>query len=139
MEAQTKKQRNDIECIKYFIPSNCKYPPITEKDEEMFLGWSERGLHKEMESEYKMDGFNALVQGKRWRGIHIHEMWEPGVLDGIISYWDLLGGYDSKEIMPRVVVDFMKKEMFKGKDAKVIEKDYQEVLNKWTSLKQKYN
>ncbi len=126
----TIKQQNDIECIKWFIPETCKNIEITDKDIEMFLEYSDRGLHKDKVGEWAFgeewrNGFNALIAGKRWRGIHIHEMYEDGVLDGSVPYFTLLGGDSKEEIMPRVVVDFLKKEMFKGKDTEIIEKCYQ--------------
>jgi len=127
----TPKQQKDIESIMFFIPK-LKYPTSTKEDIKNFLELSERGLHKELENYLKMDGFNALVQGKRWRGIHVHELWESGILDGLVPYWTLLGGENPKEIMPRSVVDFMKKEMFKGIDANRIEYHYQEVLKHWS-------
>ena len=59
-------------------------------------------------------------------------MWEEGIIDGGVPYWTLLGGEDFKEIMPKIIVDFIKKEMFKKQDAEIIEKTYQEVLAYWT-------
>lgn len=114
----TNKQKQDLETIEYFNPNYCKYPQRTEKDIEMFFEWSERGLHKDKINEYKMDGFNALVQGKRWRGIQM-QIYEDGVLDGMgyVSFID--------KTVPRSVIDFMKKEMFQGIDANIIEEVYQ--------------
>ena len=71
-------------------------------------------------------GFFVLLMGKRWRGITIHELWEEGVIEGSVPYFTLLGGFD--EPLPRNVVDFMKKEMFKGIDADIIENCYQSIL-----------
>ena len=42
-----------------------------------------------------------------------------------------MGGEDEQEILPREIVNFMKKEMFKGADAEIIEDNYQKVLKKW--------
>lgn len=135
-------QQNDLETIKYFIPQQMKKIPITDNDIKMFFENSERGLHKELVNSYRMDGFNALIQGKQWRGIHIHELYEQGILDGSMPYFVLLGGFDKKRKwwqvwkpkyyhnpMPRHVVDFIKKEIFKGKDAEIIEKCYQSILD----------
>ena len=44
----TEKQLKDLETVEYFIPTNCNYPKITDKDRKMFFEWSERGKHKEM-------------------------------------------------------------------------------------------
>ncbi len=113
----TLAQQNDIDCIKWF------YEPAkvaTPEEELEFLAHSERG------KEVKKD--NRLVEGKRWRGITIHELWEKGVLEGTVPYFTLLGGEDEKEIPPRYVIDFTKKEMFKGQDADLIENCYQSLL-----------
>jgi len=121
----TKKQLKDLETIEYFIPSWCNYPKPTDKDKKMLLENSERGKHKDKIDERKINGFNALIQGKKWRGVHMG-MYEEGVLDGSMPYYIILGGYD--DITPMSVVDFMKREMFKGIDSELIEKIYQNIL-----------
>lgn len=127
----TKKQNRDLETILWFVPDKMLelYPP-TKKDIIEFFEYSERGLHKDKFKANKFgdrNGVGTLLQGKRWRGIHIHELYEEGVLDSSVPYHVLLGGYG--DIMPRVVVDFLKKEMFKGKDADLIESCYQSIIN----------
>lgn len=140
----TPKQQKDLIVSMYFIPQCMSNIQISEIDKKMYLEWSESGLHKDKINTYKIDGFNALVQGKEWRGVHM-QMFEDGVLEGTMPYYTILGG-DSKEIkrkwwqfwkpkyrvvnepIPREVVDFMKKEMFKGVDNQQIENAYQEVL-----------
>ena len=57
------------------------------------------------------------------------EMYEEGVLERSMPYFVLLGGYQGEKPMPRNVVNFMKKEMFKGIDGNVIENAYQLVLS----------
>ncbi len=108
------------------MPDVLRNIPITDTDIEKFLEYSERGLHKDEATTGAMvsnhNGFTALCEGKRWRGIHIHEMYEQGVLDGSMPYFVILEG------MPRSVVDFLKKEMFQGTDAEVIENCYQGIL-----------
>jgi len=135
----TKRQNNDLETIKFFIPDCLKKIIITDEDIVKFFEYSEKGLHKQDIVDRNMkDGFNALVEGKRWRGIHIHGMYEEGILDGSMPYLVILGGINLKEeIMPRSVVDFMKKEMFKGKDSDIIEECYQEILNYRAGLTKK--
>lgn len=131
----TKKQLKDLETIKYFIPRTNSSIKITNDDIVKFFEYSEQGLHKQDVNAYKGDGFNTLIQGKRWRGIHM-QMYEDGVLDGSMPYFIILGGYDNDKKwwqfwksphkpMPRAVVDFLKKEMFKGVDADLIEEIYQ--------------
>ena len=131
----TDAQRNDIECVRYFIPDNCSWGEITEQDELDYLAYSERGLEKSCGATNRgvggkcFCGYHALLEGKRYRGINIHELWEPSFFDGSwCGYHMILGGYSGEALMPRVVVDFLKKEIFQGHDAEVIETTYQEVL-----------
>jgi len=122
MKRLSEKQKKDLECIKWFIPDLLKSVVITEQDERDFLKVSERGIKPLNMSK----GLCALLEGKRYRGMNIHELWEESfnALDGS---W---GGYiDLLEGMPRCVVDFIKREMFKGKDAEVIERCYLITLN----------
>lgn len=125
---KSQKQQTDLEVTQYFIPQVMKKIEITGEDTQMYFEWSEQGKHKDKVGgmPYPMDGFNALVQGKEWRGVHMG-MYEEGVLDQTMPYYEILGG--NGEILPRSVVDFMKKEMFKGIDAETIEKCYQYILN----------
>lgn len=134
----TSKQKKDLETIIYFIPESRRSIPITDKDIEKFFEHSDHGKHKEdTVMSHFWDGFNVLVAGKRWRGIHM-EMYEEGVLDGSVPYFCLLGGLENKKRwwqfwksphkpVPRSVVEFMKKEMFKGSDADVIEQTYRQL------------
>ena len=111
------RKEQDLETIKYFMPEFMKTIPISDEDVERFFEYSERGLHKHLLSTglgiHHQDGFNALCEGKRWRGIHM-QMYEEGVLDGSTPYNILVEG------APKSVIDFMAKEMFKGKDKELI-------------------
>src|SRR3990167_5003904 len=99
----TTKQRADIECVKFFIPHWCDYGIVSEDDEKKFLEYSERGKHKADVDGFKFDGFNALVQGKRWRGVHIHELWKPDL--NITLFIEEL-----EDSLPPVVFEHVKKE-----------------------------
>lgn len=148
----TNKQQKDLEAVIYFIPEVLKHVPITDEDTQMFFEYSDKGMHKDKAITGAMatnhNGFTALCEGKRWRGIHVHEMYEPGVLDGSMPYFTLLGGFDKviyrkwwqfwkpkyklvHTPMPRAVVDFLKKEMFKGKDADTIEMCYTSIVEEY--------
>ena len=135
----TKSQQKDLETINYFNFDKGLY---TEEDVESFFAYSERGIKPQIETR----GYKTLLQGKRWRGIHM-QMYEDGVLDGSMPYMVILGAYDKTVYRkwwqfwkpkywfehsppPRSVVDFMKKEMFKGIDANTIEKCYCTLNNK---------
>lgn len=111
----TKKQKEDLETIEYFIPTDLRHILINDEDRRMFLENSERGLHKEKIKTIDIDdGFNALIWGKIWRGRHM-EMYENGILDASMPYCVLL------ENTPKSVVDFMSKEIFKGIDGELIQ------------------
>ena len=138
----TIRQQEDIEVCKYFIPSEYKTISILPIDEQKYLEWSEKGLHKEeiVFGKAPKNGFEMLILGKSRRGLHM-EMWEQGVLEGSTPYITLLGGFEGKKrswlsrkilrketfehkLLPRSIVNFMKKEMFKGIDSEVIERAY---------------
>lgn len=142
----TNKQQKDLETIMYFIPEQIKWMKITDKDIVKFFEYSDQWKHKaDIQERWVNNWFDALIQGKRWRWIHM-EMYEEGILDGSMPYFTLLGWYDTwrrpkwfwrllswvgldyrlkHKPIPRSVVDFMKKEMFKGHDANTIEMCYQ--------------
>lgn len=124
----TVKQQKDLETIKYFIPKAWKNVTITDEDVKMFFEYSDQGKNKEKRKDTNLitteyAGFNALCDGKKWRGIHTHELYEKGILDGSMPYYVIL------EDMPRSVVDFLKKEMFTGIDSEVIEECYVNYTN----------
>jgi len=119
----TKKQGLDLESIIYFIPEQMKDIYISEEDIEKFFEYSDQGKHKEyvksLSPQWERTWFWALLQWKRWRGIHIR-MYEEWVLDWSMPYSALLNDYPP----PRSVVDFLKKEMFQWHDAEKIERIY---------------
>lgn len=136
----TKSQKEELEVWEYFIPMNVEWLPKTDNDIKMFFDWAERGKHKDRQMIGDLSYFEALRQGKRWAGIH-WAMYEQGVLDGTMPYYTLLGGVSKKrkwwqfwkpkwinEPIPRAVVNQMKKEMFKGQDADLIEEIYAEII-----------
>jgi hypothetical protein len=120
----------EIKRIEYFIPDGNIRKMISA--DEAFANFSERGIKPDfsrIENPYR---YFQLLEGKRWQGITVHELWEAGVLDGSVPYRVLLGGENPKEILPRHIVDFIKKEMFRGQDKENIEDCYQKVLAYWT-------
>lgn len=114
----TKGQRRDIDLCRYFYPCD-----PTDEDIQEYLDMSEKGKGG---NRGKFSD-NPLVVGKTRRGLAM-EMYEEGVLEGTMPYFTLLGGYASNKNkhkpIPRFVVDFMKKEMFRGMDANIIEEVY---------------
>lgn len=125
MKKLTKSQQKELIVWEYFMPIWCEWLPKTETDIIRFFEWSEQGKHKE--THYgDCSYFEALRQGKRYAGINIHELYEPGILEGTMPYFTILGG---EKTIPREVVEFLKKEIFKGMNADVIEICYQRVCN----------
>lgn len=141
----TKKQ-NEIDLLKYFMPNVVKHIDITQNDIDMYFEWSEKGKHKDkLKLSHFNDEFNALVTSKSRRGLQMR-MWEEGM--DYVPYCTLLGRLEKcitrkwynpfkyikgkyifvNEPIPRNVVDYMKKEMFKGLDAEAIENTYQELI-----------
>lgn len=126
----SRAQEVDIELCRYFYPCNPTPEQIVE-----YIALSERGKGKERGK----FSDNPLVIGKTRRGLTMG-FWEEGVLEGTFPYFSLLGGFARQrswwnplryflgrfrnEKIPRFVVDFMKREMFKGTDAGIIEKCY---------------
>lgn len=140
----TNKQQKDLETILYFMPESMRWIKIENKDIKKFFEYSDEGKHKQEVQSMPTQGvftwFGALIQGKRWRGIHM-EQYEQWILDGSVPYFILLGWLAKKrkwyqlwkdkwinDPIPRSVVDFMKKEMFKGHDADTIERCYNSLL-----------
>jgi hypothetical protein len=143
----TPKQLKDLETILYFIPAEMKDIRITESDIKKFFDFSDKGIKVEKRDYTKFaglggaDGLDTLIQGKVRRGLHMG-MWEEGGLEGTVPYrtllshkiikrkwWKVWEPLYSVETPPRSLVDFMKKEMFKGIDADIIEEVYQENLD----------
>ena len=108
----------DLQIAEYFIPKTLQHLQITEEDRKKYVEWSSQGKHKgDIRPSHFDDGFNALVTGKKYAGINMG-LWEEGVMEGTMPYTTIVEG------LPSFVVTFMKKEMFKGLDAKVIELCY---------------
>lgn len=131
------RKRDELERLWYFGGRFLKDNPPTETDINNYFTFSERGIEPISET----IGYKALNEAKRWQGIHIHEMYEPGVMDGSMPYFILLGGYEwlgrkrwwqfwkrqTYKPIPRSVVAFLKKEMFKGADAELIERVFNDL------------
>jgi len=120
----------EIQRIEYFIPNGSVRKMITA--DEAFVQFSEKGIKPDFSKIENPYRYFQLIEGKRWQGITIHELWEKGIIDGSVPYWVLLGGENPNEILPNYIVSFLKKEMFKGQDRDVIERCYQDVLRYWT-------
>lgn len=141
----SKSQRKELTVWEYFIPSSVAWDVKTDEDIKAFFEWSQQGKHKDalMVHAHTPEGrtyFHALAEGKRWAGINMG-LFEEGVLDGTMPYFTILGGNErtaykkwwqfwkpkywfENDPVPREVIDFIKKEMFKGTDSETIEKCY---------------
>jgi len=93
--------------------------------------WNGIVINSRLHNKQKVDGWMVLMEAKSWQGVMMEE-WEQGILDGSVPYWTLLGGENPNDILPRIIIDFIKKELFKGIDKELIESTYQKVLKHWT-------
>lgn len=118
MDNLTNKQKNELEVIEYFIGTK-----IDKESARIYFDYSERGVLPSQST----SGFDRLLQGKKSRDMHTG-MYEEGILDRSVPYWTLLGGERKTEIMPKAVVEFLKKSLFGGLDKDIIENTYQKVL-----------
>lgn len=139
----TEKQKKDLETIIYFIPESMRNIQIKDKDIEKFFEYSDSGKHKQEIASIPTQGsftwLWALIQGKRWRGIHM-EQYEQWILDGSTPIYTLLVDFAKRKwyqfwkptyiqvVTPDSVVEFMKKELFKGASASSIEYTYNQIL-----------
>lgn len=114
----SKSKKDELERL-YFFGEIVKkqLAKVTDADLEAYFAFSERGVKPKVET----DGYWALNEAKRWQGIHVHELYEPGVMDCSMPYMAFI-----EPSMPRSVIDFLKREMFKGQDAHLIEEIYAE-------------
>lgn len=106
----TKAQRADLASIIYFMPPDSA--PASSADIESFFGYSDKGIAPKETT----PGHQALLQGKRWRGIHM-EMWQEGIMDGSVPLYTLF----VEEPQPESIVEFAKKTLFKGSLARQID------------------
>ena len=126
----TKNQQLEKENLEWFCPDLLKqFPP--EKDEfEDYLAHSERGV--ELKGRRRgYNNFNVWAQAKRWRGITVHELWEPSFFaqDGSwIGYRNLLKEEDGKPI-PKHIAKYISSEIFMGKDKEKILSCYNEIIS----------
>lgn len=128
----TKGRLREKGTIEFFWPINSVKEPIAvfDSDWEAFFDISERGKQTKKPSQSGMieNGYDLILEGKRWRDIHMN-MWQDGVLEGTVPYFCILGGENGDSPIPRSVVDFMKRDMFGGIDADTIEKTYKKILD----------
>lgn len=129
-----KAQIEELERLCYF-GSEKMLSKVTHKDIIDYFNWSERGI----KSTDLTDGLYALKEAKRLQGVNVHELYEPGILEGTMSFYIILGGRNKfrfwwelhkkpHDIVPRVVVDFLKNELFKGTESGRIESMYQYLI-----------
>ncbi len=121
----TKKQQKDLVSIRFFIPpwvdwGKTVYPCGAVEDSdgddpvEVFFDWSDKGIQVKGRRVNGLAELEALLQGKRWRGIHIHELYEKSIAEGTATYFEILQG------VPKEVAEFLSKEMFNGTDESII-------------------
>lgn len=118
----TSKQKIDLETIRYFIPNQMKDIHILESDIVKFFEYSDKWMHKWEISRSDRSYFKALIEWKRWRGIHIW-MYEEWIMDGSVPYIEILSG------IPESVKNYLKKEMFQWIYSEKIDYIYNNLKN----------
>jgi hypothetical protein len=141
-KAISKKQQADIDFYLGFCPENLYHLPTREEINE-FLDFSEKGIKPTQRTGGALgQSLNPISIGKSCLGLNI-TLWQEGVLEGTVPYYTLLGGFEGKkrkwwqfwkplfahELVSRRLVDYMKTQMFKGHDADLIERVYQQILH----------
>jgi hypothetical protein len=96
----TKGQQKDLEILKFFIPKCSADGKITDEDIKQFFDISERGIKPVQKS----IGLELLLEGKRWRNIHVN-LYKEGISEGTTTLDEILEG------MPNLVAEFFKKEL----------------------------
>jgi hypothetical protein len=137
MKKLTKKQKNEIICLDYFVLPIDRYFKInqlinfTSKIVENKDGVDPEIAYFEITDQGKKNIITnnkkrliQLLDGKKWRLRMIHE-YEQGVLDGSVPYVTLLGLEDGDIKIPCEVMDFMAKTMFCGADSNLIRHSWQ--------------
>ncbi len=102
----------------------------TEEDVKVFFEWSEKGKHKDrldltkatMKNPEDYHSYaNKLYIGKVWAGRTVHELWEPSFYS---DTWD--GWRNILKDMPVEVMEWVRKEIFRGVDAELIKQLWNE-------------
>lgn len=109
-----KSKQSELERLVYFSPG-LRHRALSTNDIDAYFAYSEHGIRPAVESE----DYKRLLLAKQLQGRTVHELYEPGILDGSMPYAVILNG------APRSVIDFLKKEMFKGADSVIIEEIYE--------------
>ena len=140
----TKKQQNEIDCLDYFkfnishYNSDVPLLKITEDvngdlPEECYFFITDNGIKSVTTTNQRR--LKQLLDAKKWR-LRFMDMYEQGVLEGSPPYYTLLGFEPEIEIIekhlvefpcepiPRVVMNFMARTMFKGYDKQLIKEIY---------------
>lgn len=127
----SKKQKREIECLRYFARDNISYigvsslykitsakiaeDPHAVSAEEAYFQITDSGAQS-VETTDK-GRLLMLLDAKKWR-LRSMDMYEQGVLEGSTPYYTLLGLEDER--VPLSVADFMARTMFKGRDKDLI-------------------
>ena len=108
------KQLNEIECLDYFALANCDYKDNTV--EEAYFQITNSGVKKVKTN--NGDRLRKLLDTKKWR-LRFMDMYEQGILEGSVPLYTLLG-FENNNIIPKYIIKFITKTLFKGKDKDMI-------------------
>jgi hypothetical protein len=99
------KQKQELEAIRYFIPSWVTFDPITDKDIETFFAWSDRGIKLKINvMSMERTGLHALYYGKKYRDLQITSYLED---------WGTYMNAWSFDEMPLNIVEYIAKRINK--------------------------
>ena len=141
----TKKQQNEIKCLDYFALEISQYPSIyckLEIDDFLDVEKEYFDITQDGKKQIKTNArLEQLLDAKKWR-LRNMDMYEQGIRD--IGYFTLLGlEPDLKKIkvkgkwkwketkptpVPKSVIEFIAKTMFKGIDKETIKELYSEEI-----------
>jgi len=101
----SKKQSDELEAVKYFIPGWVAFDQITDEDIQNFFSWSDSGTPLGINPlRAPWSGLHALYYGKKYRDLHITSYLEDW--GTVLNAW-------SFDEMPESVVRYIAKRMKK--------------------------
>lgn len=146
----TKGRKKELEICKYFYSlkwhfSNYNHKTQSGKNifiikdkngpssEEAYFNIQERGL-KEIRTK-DPNGVLRLIAGRIWADRSIHELWEPSLYcqskEGILSLYELFGGYDKNDIFPDSVAEYVAKKICGGFHYQQLMEMQKEIKEEW--------
>lgn len=105
----SRKQRQELEVLRYWVPSNCSFKRITSKQILDYFSWSDRGHAHGRNTFVDRDGFMALFWAKNRRDLQITSYLEDW--GNTMNAWSFS---DMPEIVQRDIAKRMRKPAIMG-------------------------